>query len=265
MTTLSLQLPPAAASAGISTDDPVYGTGSETPLSLAGIDQNTRELVQAVKRGDADEVRRLIPLSDPKANDSEVLAVAAQRGNVDIVRLLIPVTDPQANNSVALADAARMHHPDIVRLLIPVSDPKANKSAALSRAVATGNLHMVRDLIPVSDPNGNKWLALRLAARKGYPKMVSELVPVSDTVGLFHFEISALLTLESKNMHAPVVNALFPYVGEGERDRAVEQLPPHLIDLMPNLVAWRTARELRACLRKVSAAVPLTPQRRRAL
>lgn len=239
--TLSLRLPRAAIQAVISTDDPVDGGGG-THLSPAEIDQNTRKLVHAVVRGDVDAVRCLIPVSDPKANNSEALTKAAQKGRRDIVRLLIPV-----------------------------SDPKADNSAALSRAAATGDHELVRDLIPVSDPKSRRSLALGLAAHMGYPKVVIELVPVSSTSWMFGDEIDELVARNEKNgpdmaMHAAIVNSLFFHVSEHERERAVERLPPHLIDRMPNLVAWRRALELRMALREMPpSAAPASPRRRLSL
>jgi len=45
--------------------------------------------------------------------------------------LLIPVSNPKANNSIALQCAAENGHTDIVKLLIPVSDAKADDRALL--------------------------------------------------------------------------------------------------------------------------------------
>lgn len=93
-----------------------------TQLSIKEIVKNTPLLLQASQLGDVDTVKKLIPLSDPKAEDSYALRAAAHNGHKDIVELLIPVSNPKAKNSYALQWAAEKGHKEIVELLIPVSD-----------------------------------------------------------------------------------------------------------------------------------------------
>ena len=83
---------------------------------------STQLLIEASSIGDANEVKRLIPVSDPKANDSRALRYAAYNGHSECVKLLIPVSDPKANDSEALRMAARNGHIECVKLLLPVSD-----------------------------------------------------------------------------------------------------------------------------------------------
>ena len=64
----------------------------------------------------------LIPVSDPKADDSAALMYAAENGHYKCVKLLIPVSDPKADDSAALIYAAENVHYECVKLLIPVSD-----------------------------------------------------------------------------------------------------------------------------------------------
>lgn len=73
------------------------------------------QLVEAARNGNADDVRRFIPLCDPKYNYSEALCAAAEHGRAECVRLLLPVSDPQANNSEALYWAAQ-HGQTIIRV-----------------------------------------------------------------------------------------------------------------------------------------------------
>lgn len=114
--------------------------------------ENTKLLLQAAAQGNLDEVWRLIPLSDPKANYSCALDVAAQNGHTSCVELLVPISDPKAGNSFALRWAAANGHTSCVDLLIPVSDPKAQDSSALQFAIAFGHTPCVELLYPVSDP-----------------------------------------------------------------------------------------------------------------
>lgn len=114
--------------------------------------ENTKLLLQAAAQGNLDEVWRLIPLSDPKANYSCALDVAAQNGHTSCVELLVPISDPKAGNSFALRWAAANGHTSCVDLLIPVSDPKAQDSSALQFAIAFGHTECVDLLYPISDP-----------------------------------------------------------------------------------------------------------------
>ena len=116
------------------------------------IPHNTKLLIQAAESGDAVEVQRLIPISNPKANDSQALQCAAFDGHIKCVKLLIPVSDPKTHNSAALQMAARNGHTQCVQLLIPVSDPKTRNSAALQMATRNGHTQCVEFLYPVSEP-----------------------------------------------------------------------------------------------------------------
>ena len=88
-------------------------------LTKDQIDKNTKQLIKASKKGDTEEVKRLISVSDPTMNDSEALKCSAEYGHIECVKLLIPVSDPKAEDSIALAWAAYNGHIDIVELLIP--------------------------------------------------------------------------------------------------------------------------------------------------
>lgn len=85
---------------------------------------NTQLLIDAVKRGDAAGIQRLIPSSCPKYNNSDALKWAAVYGHTQCVKLLIPVSDPKAYNSNSLFMAAREGHTACVDLLFEVSDPQ---------------------------------------------------------------------------------------------------------------------------------------------
>ena len=97
------------------------------------VDQNTSLLIKAIEKNDIDEVKRLIPVSDPKANDSEALQLAALHGYAKIVMLLIPVSDPKASNSRALELAISKGYTNIAELLAPVCDPKIVKKLGFKK------------------------------------------------------------------------------------------------------------------------------------
>lgn len=139
--------------------------------------RNTLALIDAADSGQLDIVQALIPVSDPKAENSEALRLAALGGHLDVVRALIPVSDPKADHSVALASATASGSLAVVRELIPVCDPKDHGSAALRQAAECGHLDIVRELIPVSDL-GYGDDAVEAAASNGHADVVRALLPV---------------------------------------------------------------------------------------
>lgn len=92
--------------------------GTETLLNR----ELERQLQDAAWDGDQVTVARLLQNSgvDPAALYSAALKNAAQRGRC--VELLLPVSDPKAHDSEALWMAARFRHGRCVSLLAPVSD-----------------------------------------------------------------------------------------------------------------------------------------------
>ena len=82
------------------------------------------EFILAIQLSQIDEVKRLIPLCNPKHNDSAALWHAATIGNVECLQLLVPVCDPKASNSLALRCALYYQHTDCVVLLHPLSNVK---------------------------------------------------------------------------------------------------------------------------------------------
>jgi len=106
----------------------------------------TQKLIEAAQQGNMTEVLRLIPLANPKDQDSEALAQAARHGHVDCVQALIPVSDPPADNSFALWIAANQGHSDCVTALIPHSRVKDGNCRALRTAARFGHLDCVEIL-----------------------------------------------------------------------------------------------------------------------
>lgn len=118
------------------------------------IETNTSLLIQVSKDGNIQAVEHLIPISNPKHNNSCALQWAAANGHLECVKVLIPVSDRKAEESEALRwAAANKHFIDIVERLIPISDPKAKNSAALRTAAVNNHKDIIEVLVPVSDYN----------------------------------------------------------------------------------------------------------------
>ena len=115
------------------------------------IQHNTSLLIAAAMQGDHTEVERLIPISDPKINDSQALYFAAANGHAHCVERLIPVSDPLSSDSLALRLAVGNKHVACVKLLLPLSDPKSLNSTIMVAAVLSGDRECVDLLYPLSE------------------------------------------------------------------------------------------------------------------
>lgn len=108
----------------------------------------TQQLIDAAQAGNLAEVLRLIPLANPKEQDSEALAQAARHGHVACVDALIGVSDPYADSSFALWIAACQGHSECVEKLIPVSGVSDGGCRALNVAARNGHTQCIRLLMP---------------------------------------------------------------------------------------------------------------------
>ncbi|XGB23551.1 ankyrin repeat domain-containing protein [Streptomyces sp. II-2-2-2] len=135
----------------------------------------------AINANREEVIEVLIPMLS--SNDRVfALALAAEEGLLNVVRKLVPLTEPRAKNSMALVCAARAGHREAVKLLLPVSDALAEHSAALYEASACGHADVVKLLIPHSDPYDKDSRALAKAAHEGHLRVVKLLLPVSSSI-----------------------------------------------------------------------------------
>lgn len=192
------------------------------------IQHNTQLLREAAKAGNAEDVQRLIPLSDPKDCDSLALRTAATLGHTECVELLIPVSNVFSDS---LRWAAHNGHVRCVELLI-LETPPQNGSKALQWAAEHGHTECVKLLIPISNPKEDNSLALQLAVQNGHTECIELLYSVSDPTAALNtlkhkchpkawiaFE-QYIEAEEAKRLRAVLVNE----VGEG---MAVRQHPKH--------------------------------------
>jgi ankyrin repeat protein len=96
---------------------------SHHKIHMPNPEDNNTLLIKAASEGNAAEVRRLIPISDPKGKGGDAMAWAARFGHTQCVELLIPVSDPKAWGSEALRWAVENGHTQCVEFLYPVSEP----------------------------------------------------------------------------------------------------------------------------------------------
>lgn len=131
----------------------------------------------AARDGHTDKVRRLIPISDPKSNDSAALYWAAANGHAECVRLLAPVSDANSDEASPLFKSAQRGYQECVQLLLPATDP-IHYSRALDFAAMEGEAACVKILMSVvnTDERSN---ALRTASRYSRHDVVDLLFEAS--------------------------------------------------------------------------------------
>lgn len=111
-----------------------------------------KQLVEAARTGNHEEVRRLIPLANTKNN--EALNAAIQQQHASCVEMLLPVSDlsnPDKINGM-LTLAVESNDVASVKLLIGVCDPKLNNSYPLQLAVLRDYTTIADMMFSVSAP-----------------------------------------------------------------------------------------------------------------
>lgn len=136
-------------------------------------------LINASKRGDIDEVKRLIPISNPKFENSQALIVAAEHGHLDVVKILIPVSDPKAASSWPLRMAARNGHVDIAQLLIPVSN-QSDHFSACREAIFENQIETTQMFFPYFEKQADYNNVLLFAAQYQKSDIIDLLLPFCD-------------------------------------------------------------------------------------
>ncbi|EKT4440971.1 ankyrin repeat domain-containing protein [Stenotrophomonas maltophilia] len=172
--------------------------------------QSAFPLAVAASGGQVSILRKLIPVSNPRADESLALSWAARSGSVEAVEALLPFTDPLASDSNALVHAAREGHAEIVALLIPLSDPKANGNRALWEAATHGHLNIVKLLLPVSSAIVCAMSILPDAAARGATDFIKILLKAKlpDAGDTYATGLDAAAT----NGHLDTVNVLIPAI-----------------------------------------------------
>ena len=168
-------------------------------------------LRSAARNGRAECLGLLIPISDPKADDSSALSWAARNGHLKCVELLIPVSDPKASGSQALAFAAWAGHVECVKRLIPISNP--HDSLPLCWAASNDHIECVKLLI-LSPPPFNLSLPITYASSHGHVECLKALIAAPNALALD----SQGLLWAAKAGHIDCVELLLPLSDPLARD-----------------------------------------------
>lgn len=102
--------------------------------------QNMPLLIKSAEKGHIKQLKKLVPPEafEPenalslrvKNTFGTALCKAAYEGHLQIVQFLLPISNPKSNNSEALRLAAHQNNKDIIRELIPFSNTEAAILAA---------------------------------------------------------------------------------------------------------------------------------------
>lgn len=188
-------------------------------------------LIEAINEKNIDGVKQVLIALHQTCFDKKALTLAAMLGYFDIVQLLIPVSDPKANNSEALRFAAEFGHAAVVEVLIPVSDPKAADSQAFMKAVHNGHQKCIDLLISVSDPQVNNNEILVFAARTGQTSLLKQLIPVCDPT-----KTNYALAWAARNGHIECIKLLIPVSNCDQSLRLLETYEQKNVDLLKQLI-----------------------------
>jgi hypothetical protein len=183
-------------------------------------DDITNELIFAARNGNANDVRRFIPLCDPKYNHSEALCAAAENGHAECVALLILLSDPKAQGYHPLRLACMNNHIECVRLFLQ-STPNDDKSLALHECVKHQHLECLELLIPFCALHAHNGLPLRTAAHEGYTQGVRLLIPLTDLKA----RTGALVEATSAG-HVDCMEVLYPVSDPLEALRRIQDIYP---------------------------------------
>lgn len=157
------------------------------PLTTQQIAHNSDLLIQASEHGDIDDVKRLIPISNPTANNCQSLLNAVGQGHVDIVKLLLPVSERKAIQNLTLGLAIHNNRMAVLDVLLPHIQPEYLE-VNLRFAVVQRNIEAIKFMLPYTSKKDNTE-GLRAAVSsitQDIPKdIVGILLPISNYENVF--------------------------------------------------------------------------------
>ena len=157
------------------------------PLTPKQIAHNSDLLNQASANGDVDAVKRLIPISNPTANNCQPLLTAVSLGHVEIVQLLLPVSERKAILNLTVGLAIQHNQIAVLGVLLPHIQPEYLE-VNLRFAVIERNIEAIKTLVPYTSKKDNTE-GLRAAVssiQQEIPKdIVGILLPISNYENVF--------------------------------------------------------------------------------
>lgn len=110
---------------------------------------NNWALIQACKNNNLEEVRRLLPISNPQAHQSTAVAWAARCGCIEMVQLLAPLSNLQSDKCFAVQAAASSDQVEVLQYLLEYDIPQATLNDALE--LVAYKAEIIKLLLPGSN------------------------------------------------------------------------------------------------------------------
>ena len=182
--------------------------------------ENSDALCLAAREGNIDEVRRLIPISDPSVYDYQPLTWAVYYRYTDILRELVPVSDINRSGALhKLLDQAAVNG-DAKSLEVLLSYYAATlpndvyTHQIFTSAAKSGNVECLNLLLPFCDPKNSDSKALKTAVLYKHIDAIEFLIPLSDTQGV-----------QANEMLLDVVKTSEPHNSKSREVAVLLQLP----------------------------------------
>lgn len=177
----------------------------------------------AVNHGRTEILKILLPLVDPKTNDSAFFKDAVFYCQAGSIELLMPLSDTTGfDGTQSLIKAAEKKDHACVKLLLPFSDAKHNDSEALLKAVESNSIECVKLLAPFSDVGAQSSRAL-----------FSALVTNPQNIELHQllYEGSDLQDVRAQLNDTPTFNNKWTqYLSDEDTEKKKQQMYPDLYD-----------------------------------
>lgn len=184
--------------------------------------ENSDALCLAAREGNIDEVRRLIPISDPSVYDYQPLTWAVYYRYTDILRELVPVSDINRSGALhkLLDQAAVNGDAKSLEVLLPYYATTLPNDVythqIFTSAAKSGNVECLNLLLPFCDPKNSDSKALKTAVLYKHIDAIEFLIPLSDTQGVHANEmlLDVVKTSEPHNSKSREVAVLLqlPYL-----------------------------------------------------
>lgn len=182
------------------------------------LSRNSDALTVAARNGDLDEVRRLLPISDPSVYDYLPLTWASKYGYAETLHELLPVSNierPGVLNKM-MQSAVHDGFVECFKVLFPYTkNIPVNLNGLLSAAATFKSIDILKFIAPLVDPKHNDSEAFKYAIAARNADCIEFLAPLSDTLGV---DGTKFLVKAVKENNAAGVKALIPYSNPKHND-----------------------------------------------
>lgn len=176
--------------------------------------ENIRHFMAAVRDGQVERMRDLLPLSNPTTSEiRSALIWASTNGHAAVLKELIDISDITRGDIFAtlLRNVEVYEHAECLEVLlphIPVVYPNGFDYLGLFISAATNETDAcLKVLLPYVDPKASRSAALKRAVEGKHAACIEFLIPLSDTTDIDATQ-QLLEAVESETMHC--IQVLLP-------------------------------------------------------